>query len=517
VHKNRQGRLQEREASIRDLTEEGIRVEGNNILRDIAERTGGDIYLGVVGPVRTGKSTFIKRFMELMVIPGIEDFYERERAKDELPLSGAGRTITTTEPKFVPNEAIEISIKNGLSARFRVVDCVGYAVPGALGYEEDEEPRMVRTPWFEYEIPFEEAAEIGTRKVIEDHSTIGLVVVTDGSICDIPRKNYLEAEERVIRELQQLQKPFIVILNSTRPYTEEVHELAEELSDTYGVTAVPLDCQQMSKEDVYQVLEEALYEFPVQEVNISLPKWVDEVEEDFWLRSRIEGSILGILEDVRKVRDIDTAMNRLADIEYISLVTIKEMNLGTGIASIDLAVPEELYYQVLSEVSGFEVQGDYDVMRLMRELAVAKKEFDKVSSALEEVKTTGYGVVAPSLEDMFLEEPELIRQGSRFGVRLKAKAPSLHIIRADISTELTPIIGTEKQTQELVRYMLDEFEENPQKIWDSNIFGKSLHDLVREGIQNKLHGMPENVQRKLSETVGRIVNDSSGGLICIII
>jgi len=492
-------------------------VEGNNILRDIAERTGGDIYLGVVGPVRTGKSTFIKRFMELMVIPGIEDFYERERAKDELPLSGAGRTITTTEPKFVPNEAVEISIKNGLKARFRVVDCVGYAVPGALGYEEDEEPRMVRTPWFEYEIPFEEAAEIGTRKVIEDHSTIGLVVVTDGSISDIPRANYLEAEERVIRELQQLQKPFVVILNSTRPYTEEVHELAEDLAVTYGVSVIPLDCQQMSREDVYQVLEEALYEFPVQEVNISLPKWVDEVEEDFWLRSRIEGSIRGILEDVRKVRDIDTAMDRLADIEYISLVTIKEMNLGTGIASIDLAVPEEVYYQVLSEICGFEVQGDYDVMRLMRELAVAKRAYDKVASALEDVKATGYGVVAPTLEDMFLEEPELIRQGSRFGVRLKAKAPSLHIIRADISTEITPIIGTEKQTQELVRYILEEFEESPQRIWESNIFGKSLHDLVREGIQNKLHGMPENVQRKLSETVSRIVNDVSGGLICIII
>lgn len=492
-------------------------MEGNNILRDIAERTGGDIYLGVVGPVRTGKSTFIKRFMELMVIPGIEDFYERERAKDELPLSGAGRTITTTEPKFVPNEAVEISIKNGLKARFRVVDCVGYAVPGALGYEEDEEPRMVRTPWFEYEIPFEEAAEIGTRKVIEDHSTIGLVVVTDGSISDIPRANYLEAEERVIRELQQLQKPFVVILNSTRPYTEEVHELAEDLAVTYGVSVIPLDCQQMSREDVYQVLEEALYEFPVQEVNISLPKWVDEVEEDFWLRSRIEGSIRGILEDVRKVRDIDTAMDRLADIEYISLVTIKEMNLGTGIASIDLAVPEEVYYQVLSEICGFEVQGDYDVMRLMRELAVAKRAYDKVASALEDVKATGYGVVAPTLEDMFLEEPELIRQGSRFGVRLKAKAPSLHIIRADISTEITPIIGTEKQTQELVRYILEEFEESPQRIWESNIFGKSLHDLVREGIQNKLHGMPENVQRKLSETVSRIVNDVSGGLICIII
>ena len=499
------------------LTEEGIRVEGNNILRDIAERTGGDIYLGVVGPVRTGKSTFIKRFMELMVIPNIKDIYERERAKDELPLSGAGRTITTTEPKFVPNEAVEVNIKNGLNARFRVIDCVGYAVPGALGYEEEDEPRMVNTPWFEYEIPFEEAAEIGTRKVIEDHSTIGLVIVTDGSISDIPRQNYLEAEERVIRELQELEKPFIIILNSTRPYDEEVHELALDLCARYGVAVVPLDCQQMAREDVYQVLEEALYEFPVQEVNIRLPKWVDEVEEDFWLRSRIEGSIRGILEDVKKVRDIDIAMDKLADIEYISLVTMENMSLGTGVAKIDLAVPEEVYYQVLSEVSGFEVEGDYDIMRLMKELAVAKKEYDKVSKALEEVKTTGYGVVTPSLDDMFLEEPELIRQGSRFGVRLRAKAPSLHIIRADISTEITLIIGTEKQTQDMVRYMLDEFEEDPQKIWESNIFGKSLHDLVREGIQNKLHGMPENAQHKMADTLSRIVNDGSGGLICIII
>lgn len=499
------------------LTEEGIRVEGNNILRDIAERTGGDIYLGVVGPVRTGKSTFIKRFMELMVIPSIKDVYERERAKDELPLSGAGRTITTTEPKFVPNEAVEVNVKNGLNVRVRVIDCVGYAVPGALGYEEDEEPRMVHTPWFEYEIPFEEAAEIGTRKVIEDHSTIGLVVVTDGSISEIPRTNYLEAEERVIKELQDLEKPFVIILNSTRPYNEEVIELAQELSSRHGVAVVPLDCQQMTREDVYRVLEESLYEFPVQEVNIRLPKWVDEIEEDFWLRSRIESSIRGILEEVKKIRDIDGAMDKLADIEYISLVTMEDMNLGTGIASIELSVPEDVYYQVLSEVSGFDVQGDFDIMRLMRELAVAKKEFDKVSAALDEVKATGYGVVTPRLEEMLLEEPELIRQGNRFGVRLRAKAPSLHIIRADISTEITPIIGTEKQTQELVRYMLDEFEENPQKIWESNIFGKSLHDLVREGIQNKLHRMPENAQTKLADTLGRIVNEGSGGLICIII
>jgi len=502
---------------LKVLTEEGNIVEENNILRDIAERTGGDIYLGVVGPVRTGKSTFIKRFMELMVLPNLKDVYERERAKDELPLSGAGRTITTTEPKFVPNEAVEINIRNGLNVRIRLIDCVGYAVPGALGYEEDDEPRMVSTPWFEYDIPFEEAAEIGTRKVIEDHSTIGLVIVTDGSISDIPRSSYIQAEERVIGELQELEKPFVIILNSTCPYMESTIELAEELSAQYGVAVVPLDCQQMMREDIYRVLEEALYEFPVQEVNIRLPKWVDEIADDFWLRQKVESSIRSILEGVKKVKDIDSAMEQLADIAYISLVTMEEINLGSGIASIDLSVPEELYYQVLSEVSGMQVEGDHDIMRLMGELSTAKREYDKISSALEEVKSTGYGVVTPTLDEMFLEEPELIKQGNRFGVRLKAKAPSLHIIRADISTEITPIIGTEKQTQELVKYMLDEFEEDPQRIWESNIFGKSLHDLVREGIQNKLHRMPENAQIKMADTLGRIVNEGSGGLICIII
>jgi stage IV sporulation protein A len=492
-------------------------VEGNNILTDIAERTGGDIYLGVVGPVRTGKSTFIKRFMELMILPNIKDIYDRERAKDELPQSGAGKTITTTEPKFVPNEAIDITTASGLSLKVRLVDCVGYTVEGALGYEEDDEPRMVKTPWFDYEVPFEEAAEIGTRKVIADHSTIGIVMTTDGSISEIPRGSYELPEERVITELKELNKPFIIVLNSTRPYDRETLTLAEELSEKYSVTVVPTDAANMTGEQIYGILEEVLYEFPVQEVNIKLPRWVDELDEDFWLRENMESSIREILADITKVRDVDRAIERLNDIENVSYVSLEEMNLGTGTAAIDVTVPEELYYRSLSDVSGFQVEGTHDVMRLMKSLSVAKREYDKVSSALEEVKDSGYGVVTPRLEEMFLEEPELIRQGSRFGVKLKAKAPSLHIIRADITTEITPIIGTEKQCEELVRYMLDEFEEDPKKIWDSNIFGKSLHDLVREGIQNKLHRMPENAQVKLQDTLQRIVNEGSGGLICIII
>ncbi|MEN6350963.1 MAG: stage IV sporulation protein A, partial [Syntrophomonas sp.] len=448
-------------------------MEGNNILRDIAERTGGDIYLGVVGPVRTGKSTFVKRFMELMIMPNIKDAFERERANDELPQSGSGKTITTTEPKFVPNEAVEITTQNGLSLKVRLIDCVGYAVDGALGYEENEEPRMVRTPWFDYEVPFEEAAEIGTRKVIADHSTIGIVMTTDGSISEIPRNNYIQAEERVINELRELNKPFVVLLNSTHPYDRETLNLADELSEKYEASIIAVDAATMNTEQIYGILEEALYEFPVQEVNIKLPRWVDELEEEFWLRKDMESGIREILNGIRKVRDVDKAIEQLSDIENVSYVSLEEMNLGTGTARIDVSVPEELFYRSLSEVSGFEIEGNHDIMRLMRDLSVAKKEFDKISSALEEVRESGYGVVTPRLEEMFLEEPELIRQGSRFGVKLKAKAPSLHIIRADITTEITPIIGTEKQCEELVRYMLDEFEEDPAKIWDSNIFGKS--------------------------------------------
>lgn len=492
-------------------------MEKLDIFRDMAERTGGDIYLGVVGPVRTGKSTFIKRFMDLVVINNIKNIHDRERARDELPQSGGGRTIMTTEPKFIPNEAVEIPISSSLKVKMRVVDCVGYTVDGALGYEEDEGPRMVRTPWFDKEIPFQEAAEIGTRKVITDHSTIGVVVTTDGTITEIPRANYIPAEERVIEELKELDKPFVVLLNSTKPKAPETQDLAFSLEEKYSVPVLPMDVAQLTQQDILDILEEILYEFPVNEVNITLPKWIEELDETHWLRTKFEEAVGETIQDVQKLRDIDGAIEKLSVYDFVGEVNLRSMDMGTGMATIDMDATEGMFYQILQEVSGFEIEGEHTLLRLMRDLAHAKREYEKVASALEEVKESGYGVVTPRLDEMNLEEPELIKQGSRFGVRLKASAPSLHIIRADITTEITPIIGTEKQCEELVRYMLNEFEENPKKIWESNIFGKSLHDLVREGIQNKLHRMPENAQVKLQETLQRIVNDGSGGLICIII
>lgn len=492
-------------------------MEKVNIFRDIAERTGGDIYLGVVGPVRTGKSTFIKRFMELVVLPNIKNIHDKERARDELPQSGGGRTIMTTEPKFIPNEAIDIPINSGLKVKMRVVDCVGYTVEGALGYEEDEGARMVMTPWFDTEIPFQEAAEMGTRKVITDHSTIGLVVLTDGSITEIPRDNYIPAEERVIEELKELNKPFLVILNSIHPQAMETQDLAATLEAKYDVPVLPVDCAELSQEDVLTILEEVLYEFPVNEVSINLPRWIEELEGQHWLRDKYESAIKETVKYVKRLRDVERAIDTLNTFDFVQDVYLKEMDMGNGQASIDMTAPEWLFYDVLQEVTGFTIDGEHDLLRLMRDLSYAKQEFDKVSNALIEVRESGYGVVTPRLGEMNLEEPELIRQGSRFGVKLKASAPSLHIIRADITTEITPIIGTEKQCEELVKYMLDEFEDNPQKIWESEIFGKTLHDLVREGIQNKLHRMPENAQYKLQETLQRIVNEGSGGLICIII
>lgn len=492
-------------------------LEKQDIFRDIAERTGGDIYLGVVGPVRTGKSTFIKRLMDMLVIHNIKNVHDRERARDEMPQSGAGRTIMTTEPKFIPSEAVEVPISSSLKVKMRVVDCVGYTVEGALGYEEDDGPRMVRTPWFDDEIPFQEAAEIGTRKVIADHSTIGLVITTDGTITEIPRASYIPAEERVVQELKELDKPFVVVLNSIKPKSPETQDLAQEIQEKYNVPVLPMDVAEMGQEDILDILEEILYEFPVNEVNITLPKWIEELEDKHWLRDKFEEGVRETVKEVRRLRDIDYAVEQLGTFDFVGAVSLREMNMGTGIATIDMDAEDGLFYQILQEVSGFEIEGEHTLLSLMRDLSYAKKEFDKISSALQEVKETGYGVVTPRLGEMNLEEPELIRQGSRFGVRLKASAPSLHIIRADITTEITPIIGTEKQCEELVRYMLNEFEENPKKIWDSNIFGKSLHDLVREGIQNKLHRMPENAQAKLQETLQRIVNDGSGGLICIII
>jgi stage IV sporulation protein A len=491
-------------------------MEKFDLFRDIAERTGGDIYIGVVGPVRTGKSTFIKRFMETMVLPNMIDPYEKERAKDELPQSAAGKTIMTTEPKFIPNEAVEINVKDNVNVRVRMVDCVGYTVDGALGYEEQDGPRMVLTPWFDHEIPFQEAAEVGTKKVIDEHSTIGLVITTDGSVTDLSREKYLPAEERVINELKALEKPFLVILNTSRPTAKETRELVAKLENEYDVPVVPVDCIQLSQDDIYAILQEVLYEFPVKEVNISLPKWIEELETEHWLREKFDGAVREVVQYVRRLRDIDRAIDDLSGYDFIADVILHDMDLGNGIAVIEITARNDLFYQVLEELTGFTISGEHHLLRLMQDLSVAKREYDKIASALEQVRLTGYGIVSPQLDEMVLEEPEIIRTGNRFGVRLKASAPSLHIIRTDVQAEISPIIGSEKQSEELVQYLMREFEGEPEKIWRTNLFGKSLNALVREGIQNKLSGMPENTQVKLRDTLQKVVNDGSGGLICII-
>ena len=495
-------------------------MQNYDIFSDIAERTGGDIYFGVVGPVRTGKSTFIKRFMELLVLPNISNVFERERARDELPQSGAGRRITTTEPKFIPSEAVEVVIKDTIHMNVRLVDCVGYSVNGALGYEgeeEGDEPRMVHTPWNEEPIPFQEAAEIGTRKVITDHSTLGIVVTTDGSISDIPREAYIEAEQRVVNELKEMGKPFIIVLNTTRPYAENSLELGRSLEEAYQVPVVPVDCLEMNINDISQIIEELLFEFPVAEVNIELPKWVEELDLIHPIRAEFENIIQKSVSDIKRIRDIDSALDILAECQYAKDVILKETNLGTGRAEIEVTTEKDLFKEVLEQLTGTEIEGDHTLLRMILDYSKAKKEWDKLAKAFEDVRTTGYGVVTPQLDEMFLEEPELVKSGGHYGIKLKASAPSLHIIRADVTTEITPLIGTEKQAEELVKYILDEFESDPKKVWDSNIFGKSLHDLVREGIQNKLYKMPDNVQIKLQDTLQRIVNDGHGGLVCIII
>lgn len=492
-------------------------MEKYNIFQDIAERTGGSIYIGVVGPVRTGKSTFIKRFMDLLVMPSIKDPHQAERTRDELPQSGSGRTIMTTEPKFVPDEPVELVLEDHLRFHLRLVDCVGYTVPGALGYEEDSGPRMVRTPWFEHEISFQEAAEIGTRKVIEEHSTLGLVVVTDGSITDIPRENYIAAEERVISELQELGKPFMVLLNSRYPKAEATQDLASELEEKYSVTVVPVDCLNMTEADLLDVLHEMLFEFPIREIGVRVSEWVEELDADHWLREQFEDAIYDVTDKITRIRDIDQAVQDLAALDIVEHVTLADMNLGEGAALIDIQAPKRLFYEVLQELTGYEVTGDHHLMRLMRELTAAKNEYDKVADALAQVAMTGYGIVNPQLSDIAFDEPELFRQGHNFGVRLKASAPSIHMVRANIVTEVTPFVGTEKQGEELVRYLSEEFEKDPARLWNSDFLGRSLQDLVREGINSKLHRMPENAQIKLQETLTKIINEGSGGLICIIL
>ncbi len=492
-------------------------MTGTAIYQNIATRTGGDIYIGVVGPVRTGKSTFIKRFFEKLIIPEMNDSYVRERMIDELPQSSAGRTIMTTEPKFVPEKAACVTVEDNLKINVRMVDCVGYIVPSSLGYFEDEAPRMVKTPWFDEEIPFNMAAEIGTRKVITDHSTIGLVVTSDGSISDIPRDEYAEAEERVIQELKQIDKPFVVLLNCMYPSSVSAIELARELTSLYEVPVIPVNCLELDEDEIKEILLRILYEFPVRRIDIRCPSWFTDVSSSDAFKSMFLTQLRKMSENVHCLRQVDSFTSSLCEIENIVSVHDSELNPADGTAVLRVGFDNSLFYQQISEVSGVQISSDAMLIAVLKEMALAKKKYEKLEAALQEVEATGYGIVMPSIDELTLEEPEIMKQGGRYGVRLKASAPSIHMMKADITTEVAPIVGSEKQSEDLIMYLLKEFEENPARIWESNIFGTSLNELVNEGLRNKLMHMPHDARLKLQQTLERIINEGCSGLICIII
>ncbi|MDR1000807.1 MAG: stage IV sporulation protein A [Clostridiales bacterium] len=492
-------------------------MEQYDIYKDISERTNGDIYIGVVGPVRTGKSTFIKRFMDLLVIPNIDNTYSKERAKDELPQSAAGKTIMTTEPKFVPSEAVEINLDGNVSFKVRMIDCVGYLVPSAVGHMDGEIPRMISTPWSEDKIPFVEAAETGTRKVITEHSTIGFVITTDGSITDIPREDYIDAEERVIHELQGINKPFVILLNSQKPYAPETSKLCEELTAKHKVPAVPVNCAQLKSDDIYSIMEKLLYEFPVKEIKVNFPKWIETLSYNHWLKKEMIAVVRSSFNDIIKLRELNDSSKGIESNDYVKKAYVDKIMLGEGSAKVEVAIDDSLFYKILSETTGMDIAGEYQLISTIKVLSQAKREYDKVKFALEEVRQKGYGIVTPALEEMKLDEPGIVRHGSRFGVRIKASAPSIHLIRADIETEISPIVGTEKQSEDLINYLQTEMNADPQNVWNLNMFGKSMSDMVREGLQSKLYRMPEDAQQKLQETLQKIINEGSGGLICIIL
>ena len=492
-------------------------MDQQTLYRDIAGRCGGDIYMGVVGPVRTGKSTFIKRFMELLVLPGMEDQDARERTRDELPQSGAGHTIMTTQPKFIPNEAATVTLKDEASARVRLVDCVGYLIPGVLGLSDGEAARMVRTPWYDYDIPFEEAAELGTRRVIQEHATVGMVVTTDGSVVDVPRTAYQQAEARVVEELKALGKPFIVVLNSARPDAPETAARAGELSGAYGVPVLPADVLNMTLEDLNGLLEALLFEFPIRECRIQAPAWLTALAGDHWLGESVMEVIRAAAGQMRRVRDHALLRAALKQNEYVEDAAPTRMDLNDGTLEYRLTLRDGLFYRVLGEASGQEIQGEAHLFELMKSLVAAKREYDRVADALESARQTGYGMVAPSMEELQLMEPELVKQGAHYGVRMKAAAPSLHLIRVDIQTEVNPIIGGQKQSEELVNNLRAEFQGDRDGIWDTEIFGKTLNELVREGISGKLARLPEDARQKLREALQKIINEGSGGMICILL
>ena len=492
-------------------------MEENRIYDNIALRTNGNIYLGVVGPVRTGKSTFIKRFMETLVIPNIDDVYLKERARDELPQSGSGRTIMTAEPKFVPEDAVEIQMEGGASLSVRLIDCVGYMVSGAIGQYEGERERMVVTPWFDHEITMTEAAEIGTRKVIAEHSTIGIVITTDGSIAEIEREEYIQAEERVIMELKEIGKPFIVLINSQTPKGTAPQELRKRMEERHGVTCRVVNCLELDEIDIQEIIQSVLREFPVSEFGIFLPPWVDALPFNHPIRAALFDSIRECASGMRYIRDVNPVVTQLAGCERIRRAGLRRLSLGSGVVHAELDLPRELFYDTLSQESGFSIRDDGDLMALLTEMAHVKTEYDKISHALDQVRTRGYGVVLPTREQLCLEEPEIVKQGGRYGVRLKASAPSIHMISANIETEVSPAVGGEKSSEEIINFLLQEFEGDVSRIWESNIFGKSLYDIASEGLTAKIKKMPEDAQDKLQETLQRIINEGSGGLICIIL
>ena len=492
-------------------------MEERNIYKDISQRTNGDIYVGVVGPVRTGKSTFIKKFMDTLVIPNIIESDQKERAIDELPQSAAGKTIMTTEPKFIPEDAVQVNVDNTASFNARMIDCVGYIVPSALGYIENDNPRMVMTPWFEEEIPFNMAAEIGTKKVITDHSTIGIVITTDGSISDIERSEYAEAEERVINELKEINKPFIVLLNSTQPYSEDSKNLTAELSKKYDVPVIPVDCNNMDENEIKRILAEILFEFPVKEIKIDMPSWINSLEKGHWLKSSIYTCINNAAKNIGKISQVQNLLEDLKNCEYIKYSEILNIDLGKGSARIKISLLPDLFFKIMGEKTGIEIKNESNLMDSMMDLAKLKEKYSKIAAAYEDVNESGYGIVMPTMEELSLAEPEIIKQNGKYGIRLKASAPSVHMLKTNITTEVTPIVGSEQQSEELVMYLLREFEENPSKIWESNIFGKSLHELVNEGLHNKLYRMPSDARNKIKETIERIINEGCNGLICILI
>ncbi len=485
-----------------------------NIYADIAVRTGGNIYIGVVGPVRTGKSTLIKRIMETLVIPNIEDPYRRERARDELPQSGSGKTIMTSEPKFVPEEAVEISPDGTAKLRVRLIDSVGYMVDGAVGAEEDGVPRMVTTPWYDHEIPMTQAAELGTKKVMDEHCSIGLVVTTDGSVTDIPRQDYLTAEDRAIRDMQATGKPFLVVINSREPMEPGAKAVKDRIAEHYGIDAVIADCQALDENGIQELLLGLLYAFPMEELRIHLPRWMDALERSHPVKAALCDALLKHGGDIGTLRQAADALKPLGELEQIQDFTIRSIDLGSGSITCEFRFPEALFYKILSGKAGLPIENDAQLLSLLTELSAVKQEYDRISDALASVKATGYGIVMPSGPDITLEKPEVLRKGSAYGVRLKAAAPSIHMIRVDIDTEITPMVGDEQQSRELIAYL---GSEEPEKLWDSNIFGKSVYELIRDGLNTKLVRTPDDVRGKFRGTLTRIINEGATGLICLIL